>query len=271
MEQAKCLEDGFIYTATNFSRLHPEELAKKRKLLQCIECSVHAFFRHASVNVRAACFGARPHAEGCSLAAQDYHRLEDDASDDFEALEIPSGKIIVDFSYGTPEIPSHDSNFRQATIFDQATRNYERSDAPASRRLSSLLRMLIRLPAFRDSKKLIDVNPYGVIAARDFFVPLEAATIEYSGMFRGFWGLITDAQSAEDGSIWLNSGGRENVSFCIDYKFVDVIVKRYRLKSLEDFAGSYVLAFGNLQVSANGKLHVIIQEPEYISLRLIKD
>ena len=125
MEQAKCLEDGFIYTATNFSRLHPEELAKKRKLLQCIECSVHAFFRHASVNVRAACFGARPHAEGCSLAAQDYHRLEDDASDDFEALQIPSGKIIVDFSYGTPEIPSHDSDFRQATIFDHAARNYE--------------------------------------------------------------------------------------------------------------------------------------------------
>ena len=75
-----------------------------------------AFFRQASFNGRVAHFGARPHAEGCSL---------DDASDDFEALQIPSGKIIVDFSYGTPEIPSHDSDFRQATIFDHAARNYE--------------------------------------------------------------------------------------------------------------------------------------------------
>jgi hypothetical protein len=98
--------------------------------------------------------------------------------------------------------------------------------------------MLIGLPAFRDSKKAIEVYPFGVIAARDFFVPLEAATSQYSGMFRGFWGLITDAQSAEDGSIWLNSGARESISFCIDYKFVDLIIKRYRFKSLEDFAGA---------------------------------
>ena len=270
MEQAKCLDDGVIYTADNFSRLHPDDLARKRKLLQCIECNVTAFFRHASFIGRMACFGARPHAEGCRLAAQDRERLEDGAGDDFEALHIPSGKIIVDFDYGTPDQPDHVVGFGQAS-YDRTAHNFDRPDAHVSRRLSSLLRMLIGLPAFRDSRKLIEIYPYGAIAARDFFVPLEAATSQYSGMFRGFWGLITDAQTAEDGSIWMNSGGRESVSFCIDYKFVDLITKRYHLKSLEDFAGAYILAFGNLKVSANGKLHVIIQEPEYIFLKPIRE
>jgi hypothetical protein len=44
MDQAICTEDGVIYTATNFSRLHPEDLARKRQLLHCIEYSVIAFF-----------------------------------------------------------------------------------------------------------------------------------------------------------------------------------------------------------------------------------
>jgi hypothetical protein len=202
------------------------------------------------------------------LAAQDYEQLEND--DDLEAQQIPNGKIIVDFSYGTPDLPSHVSDLEHTPTFDNPANKFSHPDAPVSRRLSSLLRMLIKFPPFRDSPKLIEVYPYGAIAARDFFIPLEAVTSQYSAMFRGFWGLITDAQSAEDGSIWLNSGGRENMSFCIDYKFVDLMIKRYRLNSLEDLAGAHILVFGSLHVSTNGKLHVIIQEPEFIALRLLR-
>jgi hypothetical protein len=270
MEQAKCFEDGIIYTAVSFSRLHSDDLARKRRSLYCTECSGPAFFRHASFNGRAACFGARPHADACSLAAQDNERLEECAGDDLDALHIPSGKIIVDFSYGTPELPVHDAGSDHASIIDRTARNSDRTDAQAHRRLSSLLRMLIGLPAFRTSDKTIEINGLGQIAARDFFVPLEFTGRQYSDLFRGYWGLITDAQRTDDGSIWLNSGGRKSISFCIDSKFVDLMNKRYRLESLEDLAGAYILAFGISYVSANGKLHVIIQGPEYISLRLIK-
>lgn len=268
MEQAKCLEDGIIYTAVSFSRLPPEELARKRQLLQCPECCVRAFFRHVSFNGRAACFGARPHADGCSLAAQDYERLED--SDDFDPQLIPSGKIIVDFSFGAPDLPGHISGSGQASTFDLSAHNYDQHDASGYRRPSSLLRILIEFPAFRTSDKTIEIDGLGQIAAREFFVPLTSATRQHTGIFSGFWGGITDAQTADDGSIWLNSGGRECISFCIDCKFVDLIIKRYRLRSLEDLAGAYILAFGVPHVSINGKLHLIIQEPKFISLRLIK-
>ena len=268
MEQAKCTEDGIIYTATIFSRLPPEELARRRQLLQCPECFVRAFFRHASFNGRAPCFGARPHADGCSLAAQDQERLED--RDDFDVQLIPSGKIIVDFNYGTPDRPDHVCGSGRVPTFDRAACNFDRTAAPASRRLSSLLRMLIESTAFRNSEKIIEINGLGEIAARDFFVPLEFTGKQYSGQFRGYWGLITDAQFTDDGSMWLNSGGRDNISFCIDSKLVDFIIKRYRLESLEDLAGAYILVFGIPHVSLNGKLHIIINEPEYLSLRLIK-
>ena len=268
MEHAKCTEDGVIYAATNFSRLSPEELGRKRQLLQCPECFVRAFFRHASFNGRAACFGARPHADGCSLAAQDQDRLEE--GDDFDVQHIPTGKIVVDFSYGTHEPSNGNSSHGQVLTFDSAALNYDRTDAQASRRLRSLLRMLIKFPAFRDSNILIEIYPYGKIAVRDFFVTLDSVTKLNVGMFRGFWGVITDAQSTTDGSLWLNSGGRDSISFCIDYKFVDLIAKRYRLRNLEDLAGAYILAFGVPHVSTNGKLHVILQEPEYIFLKLVK-
>ena len=270
MEQAKCTEDGQIYSAINFSCLHPNDLAIKRRLLFCPECGGSAFFRQVSFNGRAACFGARPHAEGCNLAAQDNVRHEDRDGEDFDAQQIPNGKIIVDFSYGTSEQSEHVLGFGQDSTFDRVARNSERSDASAHRRLSSLLRMLTRFPEFGSSGKTIEINGLGQLAARDIFVPLKYTGRQYAGQFRGYWGIITDAQNTTDGSIWLNSGGRGSISFCIDVKYVDFINKRYRLKSLEDLAGAYVLVFGKPYISANNKLHVIVEEPEHIALRLLK-
>ena len=82
MLKARCTEDGRIYTAQEFSQFPVEELARKRKLLQCAECGGSAFFRHASSIGRAACFGARPHSYGCILMAQDYSSTEFDMTDD---------------------------------------------------------------------------------------------------------------------------------------------------------------------------------------------
>ena len=271
MEQAKCTEDGQIYSAINFSCLDPDDLASKRRLLFCPECSGPAFFRQVSFNGRAACFGARPHADGCSLAAQENNaRHEDRDGEDFDALQIPNGKIIVDFSYGTPDQPEYIFGFGQASTFDHAARNSVRSVGSAHRRLSSLLCMLTRLSEFGSSDKTIEINGFGQLAARDFFVPLEFTGRQHAGLFRGYWGMITDAQYTDDGSIWLNSGGRGSISFCVDVKFVDFINKRYRLKSLEDLAGANILVFGTPYISANNKLHLIVNEPEYIALRLIK-
>ena len=72
MIKAKCTIDNFTYTAVEFAQLQPNELEHKRRFLQCPACGGPAFFRHAAMIGRGPCFGARPHADGCELAAYDY-------------------------------------------------------------------------------------------------------------------------------------------------------------------------------------------------------
>ncbi len=266
MNNAKCTDDDLIYTALEFSHLISNDLELKRHSLQCPECGGPAFFRHASPIGRAACFGARPHAQGCQLAAQEC------ADEDREAMHVPGGKIFVDFGYGSPTCPESVECSRQAPNSDRASHSLGDGYRPhvhLFRRLSSLLRMVIAFPAFSDSDQSIVIEGYGEIAARDFFVQVESATSHYSGQLRGFWGAITDAQFAKDQSLWLNSSGRSNMSFCLDSKYVTVFTQRHRIEKLEDFAGAYFLVIGTPRVSSNGKLHLIISGPEYIALRHI--
>jgi hypothetical protein len=261
MDIAKCSDDGAFYSAIDFSRLLPNDLIRKRHSLQCPACGGPAFFRQASPIGRAACFGARPHAPGCQLAAQEC------ADEDQDAMHAPGGKIVVDFGYGSPTRPESVDSFRQAHNSDHVIHSLSDGYRPHVRRLSSLLRTLIAFPAFSDSEQFIVIEGYGEIAARDFFVQIESATSHDSGQLRGFWGAITDAQFAKDQSLWLNSSGRSNMSFCLDSKYVNVITQRHRIDNLEGFAGAYILVIGTPRVSPTGKLHLIISGPEFIALR----
>ena len=268
MNNAKCTDDGLNYTALEFSHLISNDLELKRHSLQCPACGGPAFFRHASPIGRAACFGARPHAQGCQLAAQEC------ADEDQEAMHVPGGKIVVDFGYGSPaRLESVDSFKKSQPNSDLASHNLGEGYRPLvhlHRRLSSLLRTLIEFPAFSNSDQSIVIDGYGEIAARDFFVQIESATSHYSGQLRGFWGAITDAQFAKkDKSLWLNIGGRSNMSFCLDSKYVTVFTQRHRIDNLDGFAGAYFLVIGTPRVSSNGKLHLIIGGPEFIALRHI--
>lgn len=271
MDIARCTEDGVTYTAVDFSRLPSNNLAQKRRLLQCSECGGPAFFRKASRSGRAPCFGARPHVDGCGLAAQDYVRLDDGAGDDQDALHNPGNRIVVDLNFGALAQPEHIEGAGRAPNPGRGGRYVGdgfRPDARMHRRLSTLLRTLIEAPAFRNSDQVIEIDGHGEITAKDFFVPLLSTTTQYSGLFRGFWGLLSDARVSEDHTLWLNSGGRDNISFCLGSEHVDVVTHRYRVEDEEDFAGAYILALGTPRVSQNGKLYCVIDGPQYVALRL---
>jgi hypothetical protein len=185
-------------------------------------------------------------------------------------MHVPGGKIVVDFEYGSPTHPESVECSRQTPNSDHATHILEDGYRPhvhLHRRLSSLLRTLIAFPAFSDSEQSIVIEGYGEIAARDFFVQIESATNQYSGQFRGFWGGIADAKFAKDKSLWLNSGGRSNISFCLDSRYVNVITQRHRINGLEDLTGAHILVIGTPRVSPSGKLHLIVGGPKFVALR----
>lgn len=266
MDIAKCTEDGVIYTAFNFSNLLMDDLERKRRFLQCPNCGGAAFFRHASPIGRTACFGARPHADGCELAAYENTSLENVTGSD--RLQIPGGRIVVDFRYGAPSLSNfYDGSGRAPSSGHDG--NHERPHAHIyRRRLGSLLRTLIEYPAFSSSDQIVEIEGRGQMAAGDFFVPLQYARGEYSGYYRGYFGVISDAKMAMDKSLWFNSGGNDNISFCLDSRYVDAFIQRYGINDLEDIAGAYILVFGTPRVSQNGKLHCVIDGPENMALRL---
>lgn len=270
MDTAFCTEDGITYEAVQFSRLPPIELARKRRLLQCSECHATAFFRKASRSGRAACFGARPHVEDCDLAALD-HEAIDGQGDDDDVLNNPGERIAVDLNYGAhqqqprPVIPGEGraGNRGRRFVGDGA-----RPDARVHRRLSTLLRTLLDVPAFSRSTQILEIEGINDIAVRDFFVPIEHVSIDNEGQFRGFWGMLSDARFSPDGTLWLNSGGRDDVSFCIDSNHVDDIYTRYHLEDEEDLAGANVLVLGTLRVSQNGKMYCVVPDSGYLAVRL---
>ena len=271
MDIARCTEDGQIYTAATFTTLHPNDLERMRQQLTCPECSGPAFFRKASISGRAACFGARPHHDGCGLAAQDTEHVIEGEGTDLDVLNNPAERIVVDLAFGAPAREVHGDPNEGTGRAGRAPRyvgGNPRPDARMRRRLSSLLRTLIEAPHFARSNQRLEIAGQPEIAVCDFFVPLTLVNQGMQGRVRGWWGLISDAKDGGDGSLWLNGGGRGMISFCIPYDLRTQVFDRFRLEDIEQLAGAYVLVIADLRISQYGKMYCVIDSPNHIAIRL---
>ncbi|QHW08396.1 hypothetical protein [Pseudomonas putida] len=132
-----------------------------------------------------------------------------------------------------------------------------RRGAVMHRRLSTILRNLIHSEDFRISDQLIAM-PEGEFRVRNFFVPFSDVQEEHEDQYRGYWGIIADAALSRDDppSLWLNTGGRDNVSIVVGDEQSDDFLARFPFEDTEELAGAYVLVFGELQLSRNGKLYI---------------
>lgn len=273
MYSARCIEDGAIYAAVDFSRLSPEEIARKRRFLQCPECGGPAFFRRASRGGRAACFGARPHAPNCELAAPEYDPNGDGQGEDQDQLLNPGNRIIVDLNYGAARQPIVQEAGNLPPNRNRRGRyggDGNRPQARMHRRLGPLLRTLIEVPAFRQSDQILEIEDHPEITVRDFFVPLLEVTTDHENQFRGYWGMLSDARRANDGTLWLNSGGRDSISFCLDEHLITPLFERYGIEDEEDLAGAYILVLGSPSVSQRNKVYCDLSINEHMALRLAR-
>lgn len=271
MDIARCAENEETYTAAAFAALHPSDLERMRKQLLCPECEGPAFFRKASRSGRAPCFGARPHHPGCRLAAQDSEHVIEGEPTDLDVLNNPAERIVVDLAFGAPPREIHgDPNEGQgrAGRSPRYGGGNARPDARMHRRLSSLLRTLIEAPNFATSQQLLEIPGQPETRVCDFFVPLLSADSNFQWRLRGWWGLISDAKDSDDGSLWLNSGGRGAISFCIPVEMRTQVLDRFRLEDNEQLAGAYVLVIADLRISQYGKMYCVPESPNHIAIRL---
>lgn len=199
-----------------------------------------AFFRKRSRSGRGACFGARPHADGCDQATADNDLLIS-GGDDQDELYNPGDRIVIDLGYGAQEQQIHlDQDARQPRRARGGSYvgDGNRGSAEMHRRLSTMLRTLVAAPNFRYSDQIIAVAEYPELPAHDFFVQFSTVTAQYSGQFRGYWGLISDARRGVADTLWLNSGGCTSMSVCLPAEHVEAVMQRYRLTEDEDFSGA---------------------------------
>jgi len=271
MYSARCTEDGVTYAAVDFSRFPPDEIARKRRFLQCSACGGPAFFRRASRGGSAACFGARPHAPNCELAAPEYDPEEDGQGEDQDQLLNPGNRIVVDLNYGAvrqPVVQEAGDLPPNRNRLGRYGGDGVRPQARIHRRLGPLLRTLIDVPAFRQSGQILEIDGHPEVPVRDFFVPLLDVSADHENQFRGSWGMLSDARRASNWTLWLNRGGRGLVSFCLDENLIAPLYARYGIEDEEDLAGAYILVFGSPSISQRRKVYCDLSGNEHIALRL---
>jgi hypothetical protein len=272
MEFARCTQNDLIYNAEQFSGLPTQDLSEKRRYLVCPECSGHAFFRKETRNDREACFGARPHAEGCHLKAADAAANSNGQADAYGPLMQPAQRLVVDFGYGAP---AQGNQQVQASAIDNCRAPDEPATSSGCRtnhvqhvRLRPLLRMLTSPTPCQTLPHLVDVAGFGKFAVADFFVSFKAAAPMHDYKLHGFFGQVAYAQFDQANTLWLNAGGRSNLSICIPHQHVAELYSRFGISDQEAFAGASVLVLGTLQISPPGKRYVVLEDLSHITVHL---
>ena len=269
MRIARCTLDGVTYQAVDFNQA--ENIITKKRFLECTECQGPAFYRGPTRNGREACFGARPHASDCDLASVEHDGDTTGQGAGEEEIFTTGQRIVVDFNQGTPITNAEAQPAGEQT----ATGNIRAQNGQGPtvreimyRRMSSLLRTLIDSEEFRKSTQAIEIAEQGRFAITDFFVNFAEVTGEHIDSYHGFWGLVPDARIDGKGTLWFNSGGREDMSILLDQLFIDTAYLRFHIEDVEDIAGAYILVLGVLKVASNGKKFVQITDPDHFTLRL---
>jgi len=90
------------------------------------------------------------------------------------------------------------------------------------------------------------------------------------GTYHGYWGMIPDARRDANGTLWFNSGGREDVNILLDQEHIEGSYQRFSIDDEEDIAGAYLLVFGELATARSGKGYVVITDPSRVALRLAR-
>lgn len=272
MDTAKCTLDGVDYQAVRFRDLPPAEFAKKKLHLICLGCRAQAYFRKASKSGQAACFYARPHEDDCKLAASQYGQNDTGPGDDQDILHNSGRRIILDLNFG-----SHNDkhNNPDADIPNPSGRGGRfvgsgaRPDAARHKRLGPILRDLIEYPQFRASKEILEIGGRGNFVIADLFIQSGAVTRSHEGQYHGYWGKVVSTGRREaDDSLWLNMGGRSNMSIRVSNRFISGLLENSHVSDEKELHGRYALVLGNLKVSlSTGKLYVEVDELGFIALR----
>lgn len=268
MDTAYCKLDQKPYHIMTFAQLSDDEIQKKRRHLACPECGWQAYFKRAATSGQGACFGARPHAPDCSLAAPVSDRGPG-SSEVRDILRNPMDHIVIDLNYGAHEkrhIDEEESDANGKAKGGSFSGTGSRGPAKMNRRLRPLLKGLISSEEFRRSSAMIELPRHTSLPANQFFVHFNDISEEHVNNFRGYWGLIFDTGMSLNGTFWLNTGEYDHLSVMVPDDLYADFKKRIGFRFDHDLEGMHILVLGHLRRAQTGKLYIEVESLDRCTL-----
>jgi hypothetical protein len=265
MDEARVGVLGRTVPATEFEQYPAALRLEYADSLSCPSCQQPAYFIRQARTGRAACFGARPHTDGCPLATtttDDDPRVADDAI-----------FLLQPMSSNRPHPARGGNDTPQERVQDAARRSSRtsRSTRHPSMGLGALLKRLIRDPTFRDSVATLVLpdNTRGSIAE----VCVEATTTDLSHQNRPglYWGTIRYAHPDDTGA-WFNLGRRGAPALRLSTQTVTALLTRHNVDDVDDLQGaSFITSTRPRKGKTRDRLYFFIADLEWFALRLAED
>lgn len=237
--------------------------------LVCTGCGQPAYFIRRARNGRAACFGARPHIDGCDMASavSSVEEAPVTAEDEFLLRPIEPRTERPE-EPGEPPAPALGKGDHHQVEKGAGTGSF----SSRSLRLNSLLRRLVRDPDFRYSEATL-VLPDGARGPiRTLCVQAIAADARYQNRRRLYWGTIRYAHQDDAGGAWLNLGRRGSASLRLAPEIVTALLTRHHADDIEELQGAAFIAYLPLRKSTTtDRLFLFVEDLHWFALRMPDD
>lgn len=278
MQEALDRRTNHEYTALEISLLTEAQREPLKGHLKCLGCESTAHFRRKTDpspgrNGRIAHFYCRPHAPNCSLIQRNADPWETNESDATVAQWVESNQTLI-VRIQTP-VESSVVNSEEGEDAEEGSRagggsaSRTRRSTTISRGPQRLLEQLVHWPSFKTSPVRIRLpDPAQTeVPVHDAFVRFEDARVDlHTERWLGFWGIVRSFSFWPLGSSYYSNFGAENSSFriSIHQSHADAIVQRYRLDSIHDLVGHYLLLFDRARESASGRFTADVNSVHHV-------
>lgn len=277
MLDAICLIDKaapITYSVFRFQKLSEIDIERFRQALVCPACGGRAYYRKASKDGKAACFGSRYHKADCTEFRPSAAKEREEAhAIEVNQLIVDSDSMVIDFNRQPRLKPRAATTERRAktkpstiavdqleqreldnpakeSIGDLSAQN---SKAPAVENdklmpdkriantgLEKILHSLLRGSELATSDLWVYTDSKYRWRAKNLFVNFADAEPTEKGAPRMYWGTISHTD--KDG-LWLNPADSKDVGIPIDGIAAE-LKQRFGLSDRRDFEGAGIILLG---------------------------
>lgn len=273
MQDARSTRTGLPVTAWDFSQESAGLIEAQRRDFACIACGGPAFWVKPGASGKGPYFAARPHAPDCELAVRTEGPWGPEGDHDVARWEADQRRILLvlpeEGDDDLPRVsPSAEGNARGGRQFsapgDAVTTRIQRGP-------QRLLRQLLASARFRSSDLSIVLPDGQQQASNQFFVPFERADhSRHADVLHGYWGIPSELSRWErSGAMYIRScEGRDNtiLRFVIPPTLDEEICRRFRLGSIDDLSGKYIMFIGRASPTTTGRFTLTLAHPRFMAV-----